>query len=336
VSSVADAGLERARTAVELIVTAAARIQPAWLVAGVVLHLVAQVVRTRGWWNIVRAAYPDCRSLRWRDVTAAYFAGAGLNALLPARAGDLIKYAHLHRRLAGSRYATLVATSVPETTFEMACGAGLVGWMLVRGFVPAPIVAGEVPAPDVSWYLTDPAPAALVTAGVVAVAAVVVAYLRRRSASLIRHIRQGFAVFSSPTGYLRGVVSWQAFSRLVRLGSLACFLAAFALPATLRTALLVMAAQGGGRIIPVAPVSAGLRIAMLSYGLVELTGEAIDPARVTAFTFGVSAILFVVMLAISLTLVGRELQTRSPHVALRRARARLRRAEAIPAPRVAS
>ena len=64
--------------------------------------------------------------------------------------------------------------------------------------------------------------------------------------------------------------------------------------------------------------------------------KAIDPARVTAFTFGVSAILFVVMLAISLALVGRELQTRSPWIALRRARARLRRVEPIPAPRVAS
>ena len=91
-----------------------------------------------------------------------------------------------------------------------------------------------------------------------------------------------------------------------------CFLAAFALPATLRTALLVMAPRGGARIIPIAPVSPALRIAMLSYGLVELTGQAIDPARMTAFTFGVSAILCVVMLAVSLPTVGRELQRRSP------------------------
>lgn len=336
VSSAADAGLERARTAAELIFTAAARVKPGWVVAGVVLHLLAQIVRTRGWWNILRAAYPGCRRLRWRDVTAAYFAGAGLNGLLPARAGDIVKYAHLHRRVAGSRYATLVATSVPETTFETVCGAGLIGWMLVRGFVPAPIVAGEIPAPDVSWYITDPVPAVLGTTCVVAVAVVVLAYLRRRSAAVVRHLRQGLAVFRSPRCYVSGVVTWQALSRLIRLGSLGCFLAAFALPATVRTALLVMAAQGGGRIIPIAPVSAGLRIAMLSYGLVELTGQAIDPARVTAFTFGVSAIVFVVGLAISLTLVGRELQTRSPRIALHRARARLRRAEPVPAPRVAS
>ena len=52
-----------------------------------------------------------------------------------------------------------------------------------------------------------------------------------------------------------------------------------------------MAAQGGGRIIPLAPASAGLRLAMLSYGFVETTGHAVDIAAITTFTFGVGALL---------------------------------------------
>jgi hypothetical protein len=43
------------------------------------------VVRTRGWFHIIRAAYPDARDLRARDVTLAYLARAGLNGR-PARA----------------------------------------------------------------------------------------------------------------------------------------------------------------------------------------------------------------------------------------------------------
>jgi Lysylphosphatidylglycerol synthase TM region len=332
VTPVLDVAFERARTAAELILSAAARIEPAWLMAGVALHLLAQVVRCRGWWTILRVAYPGCRSLRVRDVTAAYFAGAGLNGLLPARAGDIVKYAYLHRRIAGSRYATLVGSSVAETTFEIVCGAGLIGWMIVRGFVPAPLAPGEMPAPDVSWYMSDPAPAILVTAGVLVAAVLLFTFLRRRSAVMLRHLARGLAVLTSPRSYVQSVVTWQALSRLIRLGAMGCFLTAFALPATPCTALLVMAAQGGGRIIPLAPVSAGVRIAMLSYGLVEVTNEAIDPAAVTAFTFGVSAVLFVVMLAISLTLAGRELQTRSPRKALRRARARLAPSGRLPSP----
>ncbi len=57
---------------------------------------------------------------------------------------------------------------------------------------------------------------------------------------------------------------------------------------------------------------------------------------VTALTRGVSAIVFVIGLAISLTLVGRDRQTRSPRIALSRARARLHRADPVRAPRVAS
>jgi hypothetical protein len=56
---------------------------------------------------------------------------------------------------------------------------------------------------------------------------------------------------------------------------------AFALPVTVATVVLVMAARGGGRIIQIAHASAGLRIAMLTYGFVALTGEAVDIAELT-------------------------------------------------------
>ena len=68
-------------------------------------------------------------------------------------------------------------------------------------------------------------------------------------------------------------------------------MAAFGLPVTPATVVLVMAAQGGGRILPLAPASAGLRLAMLSYGFVEVTGRPVDIAAITAFTFGVGAMM---------------------------------------------
>jgi hypothetical protein len=333
---VIQAAVERAMDAGKLIFSAAASVAVGWLVAAVALHLISQVVRMRGWWHILRAAYPDCRTLRARDATSAYLAGAGLNGLLPARAGDLVKLAVLHKRIRGSRYATLAATSVPETVFETFCGAVLVAWALTQGFLPIPVVPGEIPAPDVSWYLTHPATAWLVTAIAMWTIVLLAESLRRRCRTVTRRVGQGLAIFRSPRAYALHVASWQALGRVIRLASLACFLAAFALPVSPRTALLVMAAQGGGRIIPIAPVSAGLRIAILSYGLVELSGQPVDPAAITAFTFGASAVLFIVMLAISLVVIGHELQTRSPRLALQQARRRLlrnarERATAVPA-----
>jgi hypothetical protein len=323
---VLDTALTRVRESAELLAGDAVAVDPLWLVLGVLVHVAAQVVRIRGWWTILRAAYPErARELRHRDVAAAYLAGAGLNGLLPARAGDIVKYAALHRRIPGSRYATLAATSVPETLFESACGAALVVWMVTRGFVPVPVGPGDLPQLDVSTAAQHPVAAALVVVAVAAPAAGLLAVARRRARPLLARLRQGLAVLGRPETYVSGVVTWQALGRVIRLASLACFLRAFGLPATPAAALLVMAAQSGGRIVPVAPVSAGLRIAMLSYGLVEVTGRAVDPGAIVVFTVGASACLFVTMLSISLVLAARELGARTPAAALRAARGRLAR-----------
>ena len=89
-----------------------------------------------------------------------------------------------------------------------------------------------------------------VVAAVLATGLVLLFRLLRRSArSFLVRLRLGLAILRTPRAYLEGVVTWQALGRVIRLGSLACLLAAFALPVTPATVLLVMAAQGGGRIV---------------------------------------------------------------------------------------
>jgi hypothetical protein len=144
---------------------------------------------------------------------------------------------------------------------------------------------------------------------------------RRRTRGLLSGLRRGFVILDRPRDFLRGVVAWQALARLIRLGSIACFMAAFALPVTVATVVLVTPAHGGGRIIPVAPASAGLRIAMLTYGFVAVTGDAVDVTRITAFSFDVGVALSVTGIAIAI--LGRELGTASPRAIVGRVRARL-------------
>lgn len=312
------------RHAIELVVTDVAAVAPGWVIAGVALHVLHEAVRTRGWFNIIRAAHPEAGELRARDVMRAYFAGSGLNGLLPARGGDVVKLYLIRRRAGSTRWSTLFATFVPETLFETAVGIGLVAWALAMGFLPVPRAPHELPSVDVSLFIRHPI---LATAGLaVAAIAMLLLYraLRRRGQALLRRLRAGLAILHRPRDFLRGVVAWQALGRLIRLGSLACLMAAFALPVTVATVVLVMAAQGGGRIIPIAPASAGLRIAMLSYGFVEVTGEAVDIARITAFSFGTGAVLFVTGLAISLAIIRRELGTTAARDLLARVRGRLR------------
>lgn len=306
--------------ALELLLHRAASVNP-WLCAlGCLLYVIAQAVRPRGWHTILRAAYPEAKALRPRHTMAAYLAGAGLNGIIPARGGDVVKLWLLHRRIPGARYPTLAATFVPETLFETLFGFGLVVWALSRGFLPVPTSSGELPHVDVTLVIEHPF---LVAGGAVLAGGLLFLLyraLRRRISDLTTRLRQGVAILGQPRLFVTGVASWQALGRLIRLGSLAAFMQAFHLPVTPETVVLVMAAQGGGRIIPLAPASAGLRLAMLSYGFVETTGHAVDIAAITTFTFGVGALTMLAGLVVGMVALGAELETRSPRGAIRAAR----------------
>jgi hypothetical protein len=300
--------------AAALIFDRTATVDPWLLGLGVALYLAAQTVRPRGWHTILRAAFPEATDLRPRDVIRAYLAGAGVNAIIPARGGDVVKLALVRRRIEGARYSTLAATFIPETLFETAFGTALVAWGLAEGFIPVPSTSGELPALDVSLVLGHPILSALVLAALVLVG-------RRLVRALRGALRQGTAILSSPRRFIVGVASWQALARLIRLGAMAAFMAAFSLPVTPATVVLVMAAQGGGRILPLAPASAGLRLAMLSYGFVEVTGHPVDIAAITAFTFGVGAVMAMSGLAVASAILAHEFGTLSPRRAVARARA---------------
>jgi hypothetical protein len=125
-------------------------------------------------------------------------------------------------------------------------------------------------------------------------------------------LKQGFAVMRSPRDMVVGVAGPQALSRVVRLVALACFMAAFGLPVELDTVMLVMAAQGAGRLVPLAPVSAGLRVAMLSYGFVEITDKPVDAANITSFWFAVGATHLIASLLIATVAINLFFGTRSP------------------------
>ena len=272
--------------AAALISTARPRSTRGLLALGTLLYLAAQTVRPRGWHTILRAAFPEATDLRARDVIRAYLAGAGVNAIVPARGGDVVKLAlaappHRGRALRDARGHLHPRDALRDRLRRRARGVGAGRWASSRSPPPAASCprstsrssSGTRRSPRSCWWLL----------GLVGPAS--------RTRALRGALRQGTAILSSPRRFLLGVASWQALARLIRLGSFAAFMAAFGLPVTPATVVLVMAAQGGGRILPLAPASAGLRLAMLSYGFVEVTGHPVDIAAITAFTFGVGAVM---------------------------------------------
>jgi uncharacterized membrane protein YbhN (UPF0104 family) len=291
-------------------------LNPWWLLVGIVLYELSQVVRTRGWFNILRAAYPDSPELRARDVAGAYLAGAGVNGFVPARGGDFLKLFLVHRRLPKARYSTLIATFGPETLPEIFLSAGLVIWALTHGFLPIPVSTSDLPEFDVSFVITHPFLTLAIVVPAAAALFVIVRWSRPRARSLARHLKQGCQVLNSPRRFVIGVGGPQALSRVVRLAAMVCLMKSVGLPVTVDTAILVMAAQSAGRIIPFAPASAGLRVAMLAYGFPALTDKPVDVASITSFWFTAGAVHLVGGLLISVGVLCATFGTVSPRKAL--------------------
>jgi hypothetical protein len=295
------AALDRAMTSFAEAVTGAA---PGWLVLGVVLHLANQVARGRGWCTLLRGASGE--PVRRRDAIAAWVAGAGAGGLASARGGDAVRVLLLRRRVPRAGCPLLAGTLVAEGAGELAVGAAVVALALTLGFAPLP------GAPDLIWIVP-------VLAVVAAVALVVARVPRLRAVAT--GVGRGCAPLREPAAYARGVLPWQLASRVCRLGALACFLAAFGLPATPAAVLLVVGAQTGGRMLPFAPAAVGAGAAMLAAAFGPVTGAAVPAGQVAAFFLGTSAVLTVVGTGLALAICLRAVSWRTLVAAARPARA---------------
>ena len=289
-----------------------------WLALGVLLHLANQAVRGRGWFAIVRAASPGDESLRRRDAILAWVAGAGAGGVVSARGGDVVRVLLVGRRAQDTRSSVLAGTLVAEAAGDALVGAAVIGLAVALGAAPA---------------FGLPGPATLAAAGgAIALLAAVALVLHRRGGRMSRiaaGVGRGCAPLGHPATFARRVLPWQAGSRALRAAAICCFLLAFSLPAGAAAVLLVMLAQSGGRLLPLAPASAAASVAMLAAGFGPATGTTVHAADVAAFMIGMSLLLTLAgaVLAIAVICAGAD------RAAIWRALRPRRRAAAVATPR---
>jgi hypothetical protein len=275
------------------------------LALGLALHAAKMAARARAWHNITAAAYPDER-LRFRHSLGAYVCGIGTNAVVPARTGELVKLGLFHRKAPGTAYQGLASTLVTESLFDVvvavaAVAAGVaLGWGSLGASLPGPLtfLAGH------PW---------LVGAVVLIVAGVALA-LRRPVARLFRRATagasRGFSILRRPGRYFQTVAAWQLGALVLRLASILCFLAAFHVPATPQTALLVVAAQSVANLVPMTPNGAVTQQALLVLAL----GSSAGAASIVGFGAGAQLATVaaeVVLAAVALVLMTGSLRWRA-------------------------
>jgi len=254
------------------------------LTLALLLHLGRAAARSRAWRNVLAAAYPD-EDVRWRSIFAAYAAGVGVNTLVPARGGDVVRLYLARRAIPGSTYPTLVASLSVETIFDSLVGATLLTWALAIGAFPGIDALSRLPSVDWLWVFHEPLVGAVLAGIALVLGFLLGIWAGRAGRSLWARLAQGVVILRRPGDYVRRVVLWQAVDWTLRLLTVGLFLAAFGLPVTAENVGLVQVSQSLSTLLPLTPAGIGTEQALLVY---VLQGEGAT-RTILSFSVGMRA-----------------------------------------------
>ena len=271
-----------------------------WLAIGILCHLCKLLAVSRAWRNIIQAAYPD-RRVRWRQMFGSYVAGTGVNALIPARGGDVVRLFLAKRRVEGSTYTTLVSTSLLQTIFDMVVASCFILWAATQHVLPGFDVlrSPSLPALDYGWAFRHPTAGLILVGLLLLFGTALVAWVAERVEEFKAKVAQGFAAVRDRSYYLRRVALWQIVDWSLRLATVFFFLRAFGIPATLRNALLVQVSQSLATIFPVSPAGIGTEQALLLYIFRNVTTKSMA----LSFSVGMRVTLIVVNAVVGFTAI---------------------------------
>ena len=272
--------MDRVLDAIQAFWDTLASVQLLPLALGIACHVAKLACTSRAWRNVLAAAYPADR-VRWRSIFAAYAAGVGVNAVFPARAGDVVRLYLAHRAIPGATYTTLLASTLVLTMVDFALALGLFAWALTQDVLPGLDVLPSLPSFDFAWFLRHQLVSEFLLALLVVALVVVAVWLHQRMRDLRERVSQAFTVVRSPARYARAVVFWQLCDWGLRLATIWFFLDAFGIEQSLRNVLLVQATASLATLVPVSPGGIGTEQAFLVY---TLRGQA---ARTTLLAFSV-------------------------------------------------
>jgi uncharacterized protein (TIRG00374 family) len=238
-----------------------------------------QLARAWAWRNVLRAAYPEAR-IGFLELSAAYLAGAGINAILPARAGDVTKVFLVKRQIPGSSYPAVTSSFLVQTVFDTSIGVLVLLYAITQGLLPPLPQVPNLPAFELSFWADHPRLFLIVTGALLLAIAIGVYLLAHRVRRFWERVKQGVAILTTPRRYLREVAAWQGVGWLFRFAAFWFFLEAFGIGGSIGKVMLVMSVQAIANVVPFTPGGAGAQQALL---VATLEG----PSRTAVLSFSV-------------------------------------------------
>ena len=276
---------------------------PAFL--AVLAHLAKLTCTSMAWRNILAAAYPG-QTVRRRPILAAYLAGVGVNAIVPARAGDAARVVLAHRAVPGSTYTTVVSSTLVLAIFDLTAASALIVWAaLTQEALPSFGDLPQLPSFDFAWLLGRPLAAQLLLAVLVILAVVLGMWIHGHVVDFWARVKQAFAVVRRPALYLRSVALWQAGDWAFRIVAIWFMLDAFGIPQTLENALLVQVSASVATLVPLTPAGIGTEQAFLLFAF----QGAVSSSELLAFSVGAKLMVVTTNVIAGFTAIGLTLRT---------------------------
>jgi uncharacterized protein (TIRG00374 family) len=234
------------------------------LFLAVAFHFTNLALRSLAWRNILVAAQGG-GPLKRRSIFGAYMAGVGVNSVLPARGGDVMKVYLAHRAMRGAPYTTITSSLFCETLVDSLFGSLLLLWVYASGRMPDMPAVGRLSAFEWSFFATHARSFFLVLAVLLILFGVFFTWVERHVSAFWMRVKDGVAILRTPRRYLRRVALYQVLGWGFRVGSMYWFLAAFNIPASIPDALVALSAGSAATLLPLTPGGAGTQQAILVY-----------------------------------------------------------------------
>jgi len=252
-----------------------------WTTFGIALLFLLgmQLARAWAWRNVLRAAYPD-RKIPFLPLSAAYLAGAGINAIVPAHAGDATKVFLVKRQIPDSSYPAVTSSFLVQTVFDTSVGVLVLLYAISQGLLPPLPQIPDLPAFEISFWADHPQLFFVTLAATLLAIAIAIYLLAHRVRRFWARVRQGLVILREPRRYMRQVFAWQGVGWLCRFAAFWFFLEAFGIGGSVGNVMLVMSVQAIANIVPFTPGGAGAQQALL---VATLHG----PTRTAVLSFSV-------------------------------------------------
>ena len=238
-----------------------------------------QLARAWAWRNVLRAAYPD-KPIPFLPLAAAYLAGAGINAIVPAHAGDATKVFLVKRQIPDSSYPAVTSSFLVQTVFDTSVGILVLLYAISQGLLPPLPQIPDLPAFEISFWAENPKFFFITVAVTLLAIAIGIFFLAHRVRRFWARVRQGLVILSEPSRYMREVFAWQGVGWLLRFAAFWFFLEAFGIGGSVGNVMLVMSVQAIANVVPFTPGGAGAQQALL---VATLHG----PTRTAVLSFSV-------------------------------------------------